>query len=382
MCLRGKHPTRQTMRIKTLFTASTGFEAARHIDTLATQQSDNAANPASRLHGHSFLASLRCGLAPGWAQFPGGEVQQLQAELKSRVAPLDYRQLNELITHPTDENVARWLRSHLQAPGIEQLSVRSAPHQGVDLDAAGHAHVWRRYAFQSAHWLPNVAPGHKCGRMHGHGFEAILHADQDQAGGDRRVDHALLDAVWAPLHRELDHACLNDLAGLRNPTSELLSSWLWERIQPALPELSGITVFETASCGAHFNGERYRIWKELTLDSALQLKQAPDGDPLRRIHGHTYTLRLNLSAPLDTVMGWAVDFGDVKQLFNPIFQAIDHQPLHEIADLADCDTASIAAWILEKARVHLPSLDTVGLFETPGCGAIVSIDQEGSALPV
>ena len=172
------------------------------------------------------------------------------------------------------------------------------------------------------------------------------------------------------------------MAGLSNPTSELLSSWLWKRIRPALPELSGITVYETASCGAHFNGKQYRIWKELTLDSALQLKRAPNNSALRRIHGHTYTLRLNLSAPLDTVMGWAVDFGDVKQLFNPIFQAIDHQPLHEIADLADCDTASIAAWILNKARVHLPSLDAVGLFETPGCGAIVSAIQEGPASPV
>ena len=365
-----------TMRTKTSFTASTGFEGARHIDQLP------AAHPAGHLHGHSFQASLRCALPPGWAQFPGGEVEQLQGELKSRIALLDYRHLNELIAQPTDANLTRWLRSQLDTPGIEQVSIRSASHQGVDLDAAGHAHVWRRYAFQSAHWLPNVVPGHKCGRMHGHGFEAIVHADQDKAAGDRRVDHDLLDAVWAPLHRELDHACLNDLPGLRNPTSELLSSWLWERIQPGLPELSGITVYETASCGAHFNGEHYRIWKELTLDSALQLKRAPDGNTLRRIHGHTYTLRLHLSAPLDTVMGWAVDFGDVKQLFNPIFQEIDHQPLYEIANLADCDTASIAGWILNKARLHLPSLDAVGLFETPGCGAIVSAAQEGAALPV
>ena len=69
-------------------------------------------------------------------------------------------------------------------------------------------------------------------------------------------------------------------------------------------------------------------------------------------------------------MGWTVDFGDVKALFKPIFKMLDHQPLHEIADLADCDAASLAHWILHKARVVLPQVDRVDLYETRGCGAL------------
>jgi 6-pyruvoyl-tetrahydropterin synthase len=56
----------------------------------------------------------------------------------------------------------------------------------------------------------------------------------------------------------------------------------------------------------------YRVWKAFTLDSAVRLRHAPEGDARRRIHGHTFTLRLHLKAPLDQVMGWTVDFGDVK----------------------------------------------------------------------
>jgi 6-pyruvoyltetrahydropterin/6-carboxytetrahydropterin synthase len=272
--------------------------------------------------------------------------------------------------------------AHLDVPGIEQVGIQSTPHEGVDLDRSGQAHVWRRYIVQSAHRLPNVPVGHKCGRMHGHGFEIILHANQDLGNRDLSIDYDHLDKLWAPLHMELNCACLNDLPGLENPTSEMFSSWLWSRLKPQLPELSWVTVYETASCGANYDGERYRIWKELTLDSSLQLKRAPDGSPLRRIHGHTYTLRLHLSAPLDTVMGWTVDFGDVKETFKPIFKALDHQPLHQIPDLADCDTASIAAWILDKARGQLPQLDRVDLYETRGCGAIVSLGEDGPALPV
>ncbi len=364
------------MTAKTLFAASAGFEAARHVDILPV------GHRSRRLHGHSFLASVRCALPAGWAQFPGGEVDRLRTTLETRIAQLDYRLLNEQVQQPTDENLARWVRDHLDVPGIEQIGIQSTAHEGVDLDLAGHAHVWRRYIFQSAHRLPNVPMGHKCGRMHGHGFEVIVHANQNVGTGDLSIDYDHLDEIWAPLHNQLNYGCLNDLPGLQNPTSEMLSSWLWERIKPQLPELSWITVYETASCGANYDGQRYRIWKELTLDSALQLKRAPDGSALRRIHGHTYTMRLHLSAPLDQVMGWTIDFGDVKEIFNPIFKALDHQPLHEIDDLADCDTASIADWILSRARVQLPQLDRVDLYETRGCGAIALVGEEGPALPV
>jgi 6-pyruvoyltetrahydropterin/6-carboxytetrahydropterin synthase len=364
------------MQVRTLIAASAGFEAARHVDILP------AGHRSRRLHGHSFLATVRCTPPDGWAHFPGGEVDRLRSELESAITKLDYRLLNEQVKQPTDENLARWVREQLNVPGVEQVGIQSTQHEGVDLDSAGDAHVWRRYIFQSAHRLPNVPVGHKCGRMHGHGFEVILHANQDLGSSDISIDYDRLDAIWAPINAQLNFACLNDLPGLSNPTSEMLSSWFWDSIKPVLPELSWVTVFETGSCGANFDGQNYRIWKDLTLDSSLQLKRAPYGSPLRRIHGHTYTLRLHLSAPLDQVMGWTVDFGDVKEIFNPIFKDLDHQPLHEIPDLVDCDTASIAAWILNKAQAQLPQLDRVDLYETRGCGAIVSSGSDGPALPV
>ncbi len=220
------------MQVKTLFAAGAAFEAARHVDSLPE------GHRSRRLHGHSFLASVRCAPPAAWADFPGGEVERLRAALQAAIAQLDYRLLNEQVAQPTDDNLARWLRAQLDVPGIEQIGIQSTPYEGVDLDAAGNAHVWRRYIFQSAHRLPQVPAGHKCGRMHGHGFEVILHARQTPAGGARAVDYERLDALWAPLNAQLNFACLNDFPGLANPTSEMLSSWLWQRIQPELPELA------------------------------------------------------------------------------------------------------------------------------------------------
>jgi 6-pyruvoyltetrahydropterin/6-carboxytetrahydropterin synthase len=379
--------------LATLHAAAAGFEAARQLHGLP------AGHPAARLHGHGFMASVRCALPAGWAAFPGGEVERLRDTLAAHAARLDHRLLNEQVAEPSDANLARWLRAQLvgsaesaasagsagwagfaAVPGITHVGVRSTARTGVDLDGAGRVHVWRRYAVQSAHRLPHVPLGHKCGRMHGHGFEIIVRALQD--GPDGAIDHDMLDAVWAPLHVALNHACLNDLPGLDNPTSEVLAAWLWGRLAPQLATLTHVTVYETASCGASFDGTQHRIWKDFTLDSALRLKRAPPGSAPARLHGHTYTLRLQLAAPLDTVLGWTVDFGDVKALFDPIFRAIDHQPLHEIEGLADCDTASLAAWVLGQARAGLPQLQGVALFETPGCGAIVTRGDGGPALPV
>ena len=81
-------------------------------------------------------------------------------------------------------------------------------------------------------------------------------------------------------------------------------------------------------------------------------------------------------------MGWTVDFGDVKDRFNPIFKALDHHPLHELPGLDDCDTASLSHWILTEARKVLPQVDRVDLYETRGSGAIALLGHEGPALPI
>jgi len=362
------------MDTQRLICAAARFEAARQITSMPGD------HPQHRLHGHGFTVQARCLAHPGWAEFPSSEVQQLRSAIESCTAPLDHRLLNDQLADPTDARLAHWIAQQAALPGVRQLRLQSTPHRGVDIDAAGHAHLWRRFVFQSAHVLPRVPAGHKCGRMHGHGFEAVLHVDATAGGAP--LDHDAIDAAWAPLQALLDHACLNDLPGLANPTSEVLSGWIWARLKPELPALSSVTVYETASCGAIFDGQRYRVWKELTLDSAVQLRSAPESSALRRLHGHTYTLRLHLTAPLDEVMGWTIDFGDVKSLFEPIFLQLDHQPLHEIADLTDCDSASLARWIFERARIQLPQLDRVDLLETEGCGVMVIAPGAGMALSV
>ncbi|MFZ5547945.1 MAG: 6-carboxytetrahydropterin synthase [Pseudomonadota bacterium] len=360
-----------TSATATLFAAEAGFESARQLHALP------AGHPASRLHGHGFRVRVRAPLESGWSAFPGAEVSQMAEALTAAVAPLDRRLLNDLVDEPSDAQLARWVQQRLAELGLPAtplVGVQSTALSGVDLNAQGEGHLWRRYRFHSAHRLPNVPLGHKCGRMHGHGFEAVLHVRLAH-GEAAQLQADRLDEHWAPLHHQLNYTCLNELPGLENPTSEMLSGWIWQRLHDTASGLVSVKVYETASCGAQYDGHNYRIWKDFNLDSALRLRHAPEGHSLAGLHGHTYKLRLHLSAPLDEVMGWAYDFGDVKEVFKPVFKALDHHALHDIPSLHDADAAHLGDWVLGQARQRLPQLHRVDVFETEGCGAIVGFGE-------
>jgi 6-pyruvoyltetrahydropterin/6-carboxytetrahydropterin synthase len=366
------------------FTATSRFEAARSVAVLPD------GHRCRRLHGHGFLARVAADLPPAWAPFAGAEVETLSACLDRAVADADYRFLNELLAVPTDEELARWVRRRLErqsvaqrsVPGITAVGVQSTPDQGADLDGDGSVHVWRRFRFEAAHQLPNVPAGHQCGRMHGHGFEVVLHAQQPLAEGDHLgIDYDLLAERWAPFVHQLDHRCLNDISGLSNPTSEVLAAWVWARLKPQLPELSWVSVYETSTAGCHFDGVHHRIWKEFRFEGALRLVAAPELHPARRLHGHSYRMRLHLTAPLDAVLGWTVDYGDVKALFRPVYAMLDHHQLDGLEGLGRADAAGLLQWMRERTITGLPQLDRIDLEERPGCGAQLSWGAEPPALP-
>ncbi|MYN14343.1 6-pyruvoyl tetrahydropterin synthase [Pusillimonas sp. TS35] len=364
------------MQHESLLTVASGrFEAARHLNALPRDHRMHAT------HGHGFVATAFARLAEGQAPYPGAEEGVLGRQMAACTDLLTYCVLNDSIPDPSDENIARWIRARLDVQAA-RVAVWSTPSQGAGIGEDGRAHLWRRYRFLAAHQLPNVPAGHKCGRMHGHGFEVMIQVAQDGGPSTVRASHEDLDAMWAPLAAQLEYHCLNDIEGLSNPTSEMLSSWLWARLKPGLPSLQWVSVYETASCGASFDGSHYRIWKDFSIDSAVQFKQAPEGDPRHAIHGDTYTLRLHLHAPLDAVMGWTVDFGDVKAIFAPVFKALDHHPLYERPELGDSGTASIARWILHDVRQDIPQLARVDMFGSQGGGSVIGLDLSGPALPV
>ncbi len=115
--------------------------------------------------------------------------------------------------------------------------------------------IFKVFTLEAAHRLPNVPPGHKCARLHGHSFRVELHVsgEPDPETG-WLVDFGDIKAAFLPLYEQLDHHYLNDIEGLENPTSERLAVWIWERLKPVLPILSEVVVHETCTSGCRYRG--------------------------------------------------------------------------------------------------------------------------------
>ena len=109
----------------------------------------------------------------------------------------------------------------------------------------------RTFTFDAAHRLVNAPEGHKCRRMHGHSYRVDIHVtgDVDPHAG-WVMDFGQIKEAVEPIVAELDHSCLNDIPGLENSTSEMVAKFLFDRIKPALTELTAVTVWESAHARA------------------------------------------------------------------------------------------------------------------------------------
>ena len=116
--------------------------------------------------------------------------------------------------------------------------------------------IFKDFSIEAAHWLPNVPEGHKCRRLHGHSFRIEIHVSgplDEKLGW--LMDFADLKEAFQPIDDQLDHRCLNDIAGLENPTSENLARWIWQRMKLALPALSKVVIRETCTSGCAYEGD-------------------------------------------------------------------------------------------------------------------------------
>jgi 6-pyruvoyltetrahydropterin/6-carboxytetrahydropterin synthase len=75
------------------------------------------------------------------------------------------------------------------------------------------------------------------------------------------LDFWELDKLVEPIIAEVDHRCLNDIKGLENPTAELISAWLWDRIESELAYGGGDTEFDVTEI---------RVWETPTSCAILK----------------------------------------------------------------------------------------------------------------
>ena len=84
------------------------------------------------------------------------------------------------------------------------------------------------------------------------------------------------------------------------------------------------------------------------------------GETARRLHGHSYKVEVLASGTPDPAIGWIVDFAELKHLFAPLYDQLDHACLNEIPGLEhDTTVPALQRWILDRLTPRPAWLDGV-----------------------
>jgi 6-pyruvoyltetrahydropterin/6-carboxytetrahydropterin synthase len=106
------------------------------------------------------------------------------------------------------------------------------------------------------------------------------------------------------------------------------------------------------------------ISKTFHIEAAHRLPNVPEGHKCARLHGHSFAVEVHVKGPLDPVLGWVMDFADLKRAFAPVFERLDHRYLNEVPGLENPTSEHLARWIFDELKPTLPLLDHVIVHET------------------
>lgn len=113
-----------------------------------------------------------------------------------------------------------------------------------------------------------------------------------------------------------------------------------------------------------------RLFKEFYIEAAHLLPNVPEGHKCRRLHGHSYCVQIHVEGALDQELGWVMDFADIGEAFQPVFDSLDHRYLNDIQGLENPTSENLARWIWQALKPNLPELVAVQIKETCTSGCI------------
>ncbi len=112
------------------------------------------------------------------------------------------------------------------------------------------------------------------------------------------------------------------------------------------------------------------IYRQFQVEAAHRLPNVPEGHKCRRLHGHSFRITVRVSGEPGPDTGWLIDFAEVKDAFQPVFDRLDHHYLNEIEGLENPTSENLARWIWNELAPRLDGLSAVEVQETCNSGCI------------
>lgn len=141
--------------------------------------------------------------------------------------------------------------------------------------------ITKSFPFDASHQL--VHHDGKCSKLHGHTYTLTIELTGrtlHTSGPQTRMltDFARISKVVnSQIISRLDHSHLNDSMETDSPTAEYIAYWVFQRIQPSLPQLTAVTVHETGSSSATYRQ---------TATHCPALAACPHAQNANRTNGH------------------------------------------------------------------------------------------------
>ncbi len=119
------------------------------------------------------------------------------------------------------------------------------------------------------------------------------------------------------------------------------------------------------------------IRKSFTIEAAHRLPNLPPAHKCARLHGHSFNIEIGVGGPIDPHKGWIIDYAEIKDAFQPIYDQLDHNYLNDIPGLQNPTSEILAMWIWERLKPELHNLTAVIVHET----CTTTCEYRGPTLP-
>jgi 6-pyruvoyltetrahydropterin/6-carboxytetrahydropterin synthase len=92
-----------------------------------------------------------------------------------------------------------------------------------------------------------------------------------------------------------------------------------------------------------------KIGRVYTFQSSHLLPHVPKGHKCGRLHGHTYSLEVELVGARDATLGWLVDFAMLDVVVKTlVLEPLDHRHLNEVDGLENPTSEAIVDWAWDR----------------------------------
>lgn len=111
-----------------------------------------------------------------------------------------------------------------------------------------------------------------------------------------------------------------------------------------------------------------RIGKSYSFSAAHYLPKMPDSHPCKRLHGHNYTVEVEVRGDVMPSSGFCngMDFMKLDKLVKPLIEMLDHQLLND--HIENPTAENIAQWFVD--HLAMSCIYGVKVWETDKCWAM------------